>query len=70
MCEFTNNNGYTKLTIEMNYGDGSRLNNKVIMESDLWDMDIWEFSEQMLRPALLAVGYQPGTIDELLGEPR
>jgi NDP-sugar pyrophosphorylase family protein len=41
---------------------------RVEIEWDQDDMDIYEFKEQLLEPALLAWTYQPNTIAELFGE--
>ena len=41
---------------------------RVEIEWDQDDMDIYEFKEKLLEPALLAWTYQPNTIAELFGE--
>lgn len=33
------------------------------------DLDIEQVKEQLLRPVLLAAGYQPDSIEEILGPP-
>lgn len=42
----------------------------VTIEEKADDLDIYDVIEQIVRPMLLAIGYQKENVEEVLGEPR
>lgn len=44
-------------------------NTVVTIENDRDDLDIYEVIEELVRPALLAAGFQPESISRTIGEP-
>lgn len=45
------------------------LGSKFVIEHAEDCMNIWELTETTIRPLLLAAGFHPNTIAEVLGEP-
>lgn len=42
---------------------------KITIENERDDLDIYEVIEDLVRPALLAAGFQPESINKTIGEP-
>lgn len=54
----------TRLTVDITYYDGDK--STISIELDAWDLSAEQFVDDLVRPAMLALGYSPETVDDAL----
>ena len=60
--------GYTEITLKTVYQPDDEFNTDVTIRCNRPDYDIYEFMDMIIKPALLATGFQPKTISDYSGE--
>lgn len=60
--------GYTEITLKTVYQPDDEFNTDVTIRANRPDYDIYEFMDIVIKPALLATGFQPKTISDYFGD--